>query len=54
MAIAQRNGPLLGPAVREEFAEHADEELRHADMLAERIQQPGGVPTSVRARASSP
>jgi bacterioferritin len=35
---------LMGPAVREEFLEHADEELRHADMLAERVQQLGGVP----------
>jgi bacterioferritin len=35
---------LVGPAVREEFLEHADEELKHADMLAERIQQLGGVP----------
>jgi bacterioferritin len=35
---------LVGPGVREEFLEHADEELKHADMLAERIQQLGGVP----------
>jgi bacterioferritin len=35
---------LVGPSVREEFLEHADEELHHADMLAERIQQLGGVP----------
>jgi bacterioferritin len=35
---------LVGPSVREEFVEHANEELRHADMLAERIQQLGGVP----------
>jgi bacterioferritin len=35
---------LVGPGIREEFLEHADEELRHADMLAERIQQLGGVP----------
>jgi bacterioferritin len=35
---------LVGPGVREEFVEHANEELRHADMLAERIQQLGGVP----------
>jgi bacterioferritin len=35
---------LVGPAVRAEFIEHADEELHHADMLAERIQQLGGVP----------
>jgi len=35
---------LVGPAVRGEFIEHANEELHHADMLAERIQQLGGVP----------
>jgi bacterioferritin len=35
---------LVAPGVRDEFLEHADEELRHADMLAERIQQLGGVP----------
>jgi bacterioferritin len=35
---------LVGPGVREEFLELADEELKHADMLAERIQQLGGVP----------
>src|SRR4051794_33051230 len=35
---------LVGPGLREEFLEHADEELKHADMLAERIQQLGGVP----------
>jgi bacterioferritin len=41
---------LVGPSVREEFLEHADEELRHADMLAERIQQLGGVPIFDPAR----
>src|SRR5438105_1698031 len=35
---------LVGPGVRDEFIEHANEELHHADMLAERIQQLGGVP----------
>jgi bacterioferritin len=35
---------LVAPGVRDEFLEHADEELKHADMLAERIQQLGGVP----------
>src|SRR5437763_12473719 len=35
---------LVGPGIREEFLEHADEELKHADMLATRIQQLGGVP----------
>lgn len=35
---------LLGPGVKAEFIEHADEELRHADMIAERISQLGGIP----------
>src|SRR5437667_8062070 len=35
---------LVAPGVRDEFLEHANEELKHADMLAERIQQLGGVP----------
>jgi bacterioferritin len=35
---------LVGVGARVEFLEHADEELKHADMLAERIQQLGGVP----------
>lgn len=35
---------LVGPGAREEFLEHANEELKHFDMLAERIQQLGGVP----------
>jgi bacterioferritin len=35
---------LVGLGAREEFLEHADEELKHADMLADRIQQLGGVP----------
>jgi bacterioferritin len=35
---------LLGPGIKSEFIEHADEELKHADMLAERIAQLGGVP----------
>ena len=35
---------LLAPGVKEEFLEHADEELKHADMLATRIQQLGGIP----------
>jgi len=35
---------LVGPAVKAEFLEHANEELKHAEMLAERIQQLGGVP----------
>lgn len=35
---------LLLPGVKEEFVEHAAAEERHSDMLAERIQQLGGVP----------
>ncbi len=35
---------LVGPGVKAEFLEHSNEELRHADMLAERIQQLGGTP----------
>jgi bacterioferritin len=35
---------LLGPGVKGEFLEHAEQELQHADMLAERIAQLGGVP----------
>jgi len=35
---------LLLPGVKTEFLEHAAAEARHADMLAERIQQLGGVP----------
>lgn len=36
-------GPLRGAAVTE-LTEHAADELRHADMLAERIIQIGGTP----------
>lgn len=35
---------LVGPGLKEEFLEHAGQELKHADMLGERIQQLGGVP----------
>jgi bacterioferritin len=35
---------LVGPAVKGEFLEHADQELGHADRLAERIAQLGGTP----------
>lgn len=35
---------MLLPGVKDEFLEHAAAEARHADMLAERIQQLGGVP----------
>ncbi len=35
---------LLAPGLKGEFETHANQELQHADMLAERIQQLGGVP----------
>ncbi len=35
---------LLSPGLKAEFEGHANEELQHADVLAERIQQLGGVP----------
>lgn len=35
---------MLLPGVKHEFRKHAAVEERHADMLAERIQQLGGVP----------
>lgn len=35
---------LLSPGLKEDFEAHATMELQHADMLAERIQQLGGVP----------
>lgn len=35
---------LLSPALKTEFEAHALEELQHADALANRIQQLGGVP----------
>jgi Ferritin-like domain len=41
---------LVGPSVREGFLEHANVELRHADILAEGIQQLGGVPISAPAK----
>ncbi len=36
-------GPLR-PSIVEEFAEHAQEEKEHADMIADRILELGGVP----------
>jgi bacterioferritin len=33
-----------GPTVAAEFKEHADDEQRHADLVAERITQLGGEP----------
>jgi bacterioferritin len=35
---------LLAPGLRDEFNAHAAVEMQHADRLAERIQQLGGVP----------
>lgn len=37
------SGPMRGEAVTE-LIEHANDELRHADMVAERINQLGGTP----------
>lgn len=35
---------LMSPSLKAEFEGHANQELQHADVLAERIQQLGGVP----------
>jgi bacterioferritin len=35
---------LLAPGMKADFEEHAAAEMKHADMLAQRIQQLGGVP----------
>ena len=35
---------MLSPGIKEDFESHAASELEHADRLAERIQQLGGVP----------
>jgi bacterioferritin len=35
---------LLSPGLKTDFESHAATELQHADMLAERIQQLGGIP----------
>lgn len=35
---------LLSPGLKSEFESHATQELEHADRLATRIQQLGGVP----------
>jgi bacterioferritin len=35
---------LFSPGLKSDFETHAEAELQHADMLAERIQQLGGVP----------
>jgi bacterioferritin len=35
---------LLSPGLKAEFESHAEQELTHADRLAQRIQQLGGVP----------
>jgi bacterioferritin len=47
---------LLSPGLKDDFEAHATMELQHADMLAERIQQLGGVPVyaphEIAAKAS--
>src|SRR5687768_16076389 len=35
---------MLSPGIKSDFEEHAAVELEHADRLAKRIQQLGGVP----------
>lgn len=35
---------LFSPGFKAEFTAHANQEMQHADMLAERIQELGGVP----------
>jgi len=35
---------MLSPGLKDDFTAHADIELQHADLLAQRIQQLGGVP----------
>src|ERR687892_1259498 len=48
---------LLSPALKTEFQAHATQELDHANRLAERIQQLGGVPIydpkEIAARAAN-
>jgi bacterioferritin (cytochrome b1) len=34
---------LFSPGLKDEFTSHATQELEHADLLAERIQELGGV-----------
>jgi bacterioferritin len=47
---------LFSPGLKTDFEAHAAAELQHADMLAERIQQLGGVPifspTEIAAKAA--
>lgn len=47
---------LLSPGLKGDFQAHADIELHHADILAERIQQLGGIPvftpTEIAAKAA--
>lgn len=35
---------LISPGLKDDFEAHAAAELQHADMLAERVQQLGGIP----------
>lgn len=44
---------MLAPGLKEEFDAHADAEMQHADRLAERIQQLGGVPVYRPAEIAS-
>jgi bacterioferritin len=48
---------LVSPGLKDDFEAHAATELQHADMLAERIQQLGGVPvykpTDIASKAAS-
>jgi len=39
-----RGLPLYAPGLKDDFEAHATLELQHADLLAQRIQQLGGVP----------
>ena len=42
--MAAARGGIAGAAVKGELLQHANQELAHADLLAERITQLGGVP----------
>jgi bacterioferritin len=54
---AQMAVSLVSPGLKGDFEAHAATELQHADMLAERIQQLGGVPvykpTDIASKAAS-
>ena len=40
---------LFAPGLKDDFEAHATLELQHADLLAQRIQQLGGVPSIVQS-----